>query len=102
MKFEQFWEKLRNELKDNVELSTIDYNAPFQAKFDNTKIIITPISSGEEYYLSQNQLEKAWKLAMNLSDEQRFKYQFYKLNNIQQPSYTIALLRIFTKNKIME
>ena len=102
MRFEEFWQTLRNELGNGREFKTIDNYAPFQAQFQNNRIVVIPRSSGEEYYLSRNQLEKAWELAKNLTDEERFKYSIYRMNNILQPSYTIALLRTLTRKRIME
>ena len=102
MKFEQFWDILSKELQQEREFTTISYGVDFKACFKNNTIIITPKNSQKIYKITYEYLERAWDLAKNLLDEQRFKYSIYAQNKIRRSSYVIVFFKTFVGNTNMQ
>ncbi len=102
MKFDEFWNILRKELKTKRELETSKHHKKFTAYFkDNDSIIIEPKQGKKPVTLKVKNMLFVWNTAKTMRLSERFKVKHYR-NKIGTASYTVTFLKDFLGDQEMK
>ena len=116
MDFEEFWNKLKSELKQKKEFKTLTQNKRFKVYFDRNKhgelsVRVILQNGSLRGPIFSNEFKGVWDTAKKYSHETRFVNKGRRLESYQkkkggrgksmQVSYTTTLIKHVVKNQKM-
>lgn len=101
MRFEAFWDRIKNEMVDCIPLKTLKQDRKFTARYIQEKVNVVPQSSREPRDIRQEEFIIVWNQAKNYSREQQFVRQNYN-DSTRNGSYILAIFRHVLRNENIE
>ena len=99
IKFEDFWELLREQLRKKHDFETLDQGKKFDARNTIHDVAVTPESSGGKRTVKYEEFVKVWRLARKLPKDQFLKPSNYT-NDTQNSSYIVTLMKIILESDL--
>jgi len=101
MKFEEFWNSLTRELTSEKTFHTLKQSKPFEARYYSGMIFVKP-SSGKTWTIRKEHMKEVWNVALQITENKRFRPTYYGKGNIRTSSYIVTLMKHVLNNEKLE